>query len=359
MKDKNQDQNSSISQTKEEDIDIGQLFLIIGKGFSNFFNFIISIFRTIGSWILGLVLFIRSNFKKLIIGAFVGTIIGGVYQYGIKSKKYESSMTVQPNFGSAVQLYKNIDYYQSLVDQEDFERLATSFKLSMQEAESITLIKVEPYSNDNQIILSYENFVSSLDTTTVKLINYKTFAKAQPVESFKYHIVTVTSEDKYVFSKLKTPIISSIIKNTYYDKVKTTALSNLISRKDALEGSMVELDSLMDLYKKVLLAESKKENSGTNIFMSNMASNNKEVFVFDKYMLMNQELIDVNKKLTEENEVINVVSSFNLIGMKVKGWYRNTIILGFAGGFLLILFILSFKELNHVLSKYEESLKIK
>jgi hypothetical protein len=359
MKDKNQDKNTSNSQTKEEDIDIGQLFLIIGKGFSNFFNFILNIFITIGSWILGLILFIRSNFKKLIIGALIGAILGGVYQYGIKSKKYESSMTVQPNFGSAVQLYKNIDYYQSLVDQEDIERLASSFKLSKEEAESITLIKVEPYSNDNQIILSYENFVSSLDTTTVKLINYKTFAKAPPVESFKYHIVTVTSKDKYIFNKLESPIINSIIQNSYYDKVKSTALSNLISRKDALEGSMVELDSLKNLYKKVLLAESKKENSGTNIFMSNIAPNNKEVFVFDKYMLMNQELIDVNKKLTDENEVINVVSSFNLIGMKVKGWYRNTIILGFAGGFLLILLILSFKEIDHVLSKYEKSIKIK
>ena len=81
---------------------------------------------------------------------------------------------------------------------------------------------------------------------------------------------------------------------------------------------MIELDSLRSLYKEVLLAETKKEHSGTNIFMSEKASLTKEVEVFDKYMLMNEELIDVNKKITAENEVINVVSSFNSIGASKK-----------------------------------------
>ncbi len=351
MKNKNHAQDGSGFQTQEEEIDLGQLFTLIGRGFSNFFNFFGKIFKTIGRVILNLILFIRSNIKNLVFGAIVGGIIGGIYQYGIKTTKYESSMTVQPNFGSAVQLYKNIDYYQSLVKQEDIERLANSFGLNQDEAKSISSIKVKPYSNDNQIILSYKSFIEDLDSTTVKLIDYETFAKAQPVESFRYHIIKVTSEDKYLFNKLETPIINSIIKNTYYDKVKTTALSNLISRKDALEGSMIELDSLRSLYKKVLIAESNKENSGTNIFLSDIGVNNKEIVVFDKYMVMNQELIDVNKKLTEEDEVINVVSSFNSIGMKVKGWYRNFALIGFIGGFLLVLLVLSLKEINIVLSK--------
>jgi len=354
MKDKTQDQHTSESPKQEEDIDIGQLFLLIGRGFSNIFKFIVSIFIALGKWILGLALFIRLNFKKIIIGAILGSIIGGVYQFGFKPEKFESSMTVQPNFGSAVQLYKNIDYYQSLVDQEDIDRLAKSFNLTKEEAENITLIKVEPYSNDNQIILSYKNFISSLDTSTVKLIDFSAFAKAQPVESFKYHVVTVASKDKYLFNKLESPIINSIIQNNYYDKVKTTSHSNLISRKNALQNSMVELDSLRILYKKVLLAESKKENSGTNIFMSNISANNKEVIVFDKYMIMNQELIDVNKKLTEENEVINVVSSFNAVGMKIKGWYRNFMIIGFLGGFLLVFLIIGLIEINKLLVEIEK-----
>lgn len=106
-----------------------------------------------------------------------------------------------------------------------------------------------------------------------------------------------------------------------------------------------------------MLAESKKENSGTNVFMSETGSNDKEVVVFDKFMEMNQLLIDVNKKLTEENEVINVVSSFNAIGMKVGGWYRNNVVRGFITGSLLVLLIISLKVLNQTLAKFEEKKK--
>ncbi len=350
-------ENNPVNKNEEE-IELGQLFTLIGRGISNFFNFIGVILKTIVLWILNLILFIRTNSKKLILGAIIGGLLGGIYQYGFKAKKYESSMTVQPNFGSAVQLYKNIDYYQSLVKQEDIERLASSFDISQEEAERISYIEVKPYSNDNQIILSYKNFIEDLDTTTVKLINFETFAKAQPVESFKYHVIKVTSRDKYIFNKFENPIINSIIRNVYYDKMKSTSYLNLISRKNALEGSMIELDSLRSLYKKILLAESKKENSGTNIYMSDIGNNNKEIVVFDKYMTMNQELIEVNKQLTDENEVINVVSSFNSIGMKVGGWYRNFTIIGFSFGFFLVLIILSLKEVNQLLKNYQENQNI-
>jgi len=337
---------------KEDDIDIGTLFSLIGKGFNSIFVFIINLFKTLYHWIILFILFIRSNFLKMALMAVIGGLLGGIYQYAIKEKQYESSMTVEPNFGSAIQLYKNIDYYLSLIKQDDFERLAASLEISEDEAKSISWIEVEPYSNENQVLISYKNFIKELDSSTIKLVNYRTFSKELPIESFKYHVVRIVSKDKYIFEKLELPIINSIIANSYYDKVKTTAHSNLVTLKSALENSMVELDSLRILYKKVLLAESKKENAGTNIFMSQNKSNTKEVEIFDKYMSMNEQLIEVNRQLTAENKVINVVSSFNSIGMKVKTWYKNFAILGFLGGFLLMLFLISLKQFDKMLDNY-------
>ncbi len=60
-----------------------------------------------------------------------------------------------------------------------------------------------------------KNFVAELDSNAVKHIDYKTFSKEQPIESFKYHVVTITSKDKYIFNKLESPIINSISKNRY------------------------------------------------------------------------------------------------------------------------------------------------
>ena len=74
--------------------------------------------------------------------------------------------------------------------------------------------------------------------------------------------------------------------------------------------------------------------------------------IFDMYLDMNQQLIDVNEKLTREIEVINVLSSFNPIGTKVRGWYRNFALLGFIGGFVMTLLILFLINLNSILIKH-------
>ena len=345
------------NNTKEDEIDIGQLFTLIGKGLTALVNFIGNLFKTFFYWIVLFILFIRKNFRKMVLAAVIGGLLGAIYQYGIKEKEYESSMTVEPNFGSAVQLYKNIDYYYSLIEQDDHDRLATSLNISAAEAESITRIEVEPYSNKNQILLSYKEFMGNLDSLTINLFDYNTYAKFQPIESFKYHVVKVSSKDKYIFKQLEEPIVNSIIQNTYYDNVKSITFSNLMSRKNALVSSMSELDSLRSIYKKVLLAESLKERSGTSIYLSETVSNDKEVLVFDKYMLMNQQLIDVNNKLNDKNKVINVVSSFNAIGMKVNTWYKNWTLIGFFGGGLIVFMFLGLKQMNQTLINYENSLR--
>lgn len=359
MKDKNQIEQPTRSSSKEEEIDLGQLFILIGRGFSNFFNFAGNIFITILTRFLSFLLFLRRNFITITIVSLIGVTLGGIYEFNIKTSTYESSMTVEPNFGSALQLYKNIDFYQSLVEQKDTDRLAGSLNISIEEAFSISLFEVKPYVNKNEIILAYKNFISNLDSSTVKLIDFQTFAQKQPVESFRYHIVNIHSKDKFVFSKLSKQIISSIIKkDTYYDKVKSTSLSNLISKKDALALTMSEMDSLKSIYKEVLLAESKKINSGTNIFMSNLKDSDIEVEVFDKYMIMNDQMTNVNTQLTEKNEVINIISSFNPVGLKIKQWYKNGIILGFLGGIIILLLALFLKELNKFLSIFEEKRKL-
>ena len=122
-------------------------------------------------------LFIRGNLNKMMLAALVGGSLGAVYQYAMKEVQYESSMTVEPNFGSTVQLYKNIDYYLSLVKQDDFESLASSLNISKEEAASISWIEIEPYSNENQVLLSFKDFIAELDSNAVKHVDYKTIFK--------------------------------------------------------------------------------------------------------------------------------------------------------------------------------------
>ncbi|MEN8965669.1 MAG: hypothetical protein ABF250_06750, partial [Polaribacter sp.] len=101
---------STSHNNNEEEVDLGSLFKIIGKGFQNLFNFIGNIFKGIFHFFISILIFLKDNIVKIGIAAFIGFAIGVFIQ--VKSAdKYESQMLVQPNFKSANQLYNNISYY--------------------------------------------------------------------------------------------------------------------------------------------------------------------------------------------------------------------------------------------------------
>jgi len=82
--------NEKTQETKEDDVDIVQLFALIGKGVKGIFNFISFLFTSIFEWVLLLLLFIRSNLNKMLLAALVGGCLGAIYQYAIKDVQYES-----------------------------------------------------------------------------------------------------------------------------------------------------------------------------------------------------------------------------------------------------------------------------
>jgi hypothetical protein len=94
----------------EEEVDLGSLFVIIGRGFSNFFNFIGSIFKAFFHFIITLLLFLKQHLLKIVIASIVGGILGTFLDYK-KEKTYGSELLLQPNFESTRQLYNNVNFY--------------------------------------------------------------------------------------------------------------------------------------------------------------------------------------------------------------------------------------------------------
>jgi len=60
---------STAKNNNEEEVDLGSLFVIIGKGFKNFFNFIGSIFKGAFHFLISILLFFKIHFTKIIIAA--------------------------------------------------------------------------------------------------------------------------------------------------------------------------------------------------------------------------------------------------------------------------------------------------
>ena len=340
----------------EEEIDLGQLFSLIGKGFSSLFNFFSIIIKTVFNWILSIIIIVKTNFKMIAISSLIGLLLGFVYQNYLNVPKFESEMMVKPNFGSTIQLYKSISNYQNLILQKNHNRLSSILNISEDDAKNLVSFEVEPYVNNNQSVKSYGNFLSSLDTMVIKNVDFDNFIKNQPVESFELHLIRVKSKDKLIFSKLEEPIVSSVSNNEFYKQEQLIAHSNLILEKKSIESSITELDTLRILNKEIMIKESEKEAStGTNIYMSSKKNQNQ--VSYEDYIPLNKDLSKINRDIMASSTTINVVSAFDNIGRSVKKWYINYYILGLIIGFGLSFSFVSLLSINSKLGDIVEKRK--
>ncbi|TCP27951.1 hypothetical protein EV195_101110 [Tenacibaculum skagerrakense] len=341
-------------QVKEnEEVDLGSLFVIIGKGFNKLFTSIGNLFKKLFYILIEALLFLKSNIIKLGIAAIVAGLLGLFLEYKTGTK-YESSIYVKPNFNSARQLYHNIQYYDDLVKQENFNSLSKIFNISEQEARSLKKFTISPVLNENDILTSFDDLIKSIDTASVKSYSYEKFKRNFTEFDYKTHQISVISLKNDIFSSLSVPIISSIINNDYFKNLKVNKKENLRRTDALLQKNLQQTDSLLELYKQVLLEEAKKVSGGTTIDLGqNNKSSDKELKLFDTSLRLNEKLIDVNDDLSEKSEVINIVSNFQPIGHKVREIEKNKGFQFALVGFGLMIIGLLLIKLNAYLESYK------
>ena len=344
---------STDQNNNEEEVDLGSLFVIIGKGFSKFFNFIGSIFKGVFHGIISILIFLKNNIIKI----GIATIIGGGLGVFLEVKKvdsYSSDLLVKPNFRSARQLYNNVNYYNDLVKQKDTASLEKTFNINKTTAASLQKFTIEPIKTENDIINSYNDFILAVDTTTVKSYTYDEFKLSFSDYDYKIHQINVIASKNNVFTDLNDVIISSVIKNKYFDIVKTLTNENLNRTDSLLRQNLGQIDSLRKVYMQVMLEEAKKQTNGTSIDLGGEKRTTKELELFETNRKINSDLRGIVKDKSEQYEVINVISNFQPIGYKIKGVTKNYVfLLGVLGAVLMILFLL-LKQLNMYLNNYKK-----
>lgn len=341
---------STNQQNREEEVDLGSLFIIIGNGLKKFFSFIWKILSWLFHFLILILLFIKGNIIKLSIAAIVGGGIGAYIEFFNKETTYGSDLLVQPNFKSSRQLYNNINYYNDLVKQRDTSLLMNTFSISKEEAGKLRLFTIKPVVNDNDILELYDELILSIDTLTVKSYSFTQFKRAFTEYDYKIHTVHAESADNKVFSKLDDVIISSIVKNQYFDRLKSLTRENLYRTDSLLRKNLTQIDSLRQVYMKVMIEEAKKETGGTNIDLGGEKEKAKELDLFQTSRIINKDLKDVSEEISEKSEVINVISNFQPVGYEIKGIGQNYIFIlaGLAvvlvSGFVLLIKLNSYLE---------------
>lgn len=306
-----------------EEIDLGQLFNAIGKIFDRFFRFIGRIFTGIFGGLLLILLFFQRHFIKFLIVGLVGVIIGAILDY-YKEPEYSSTMVIEPNFNSVQQLYNNIGFYNELAKAQDYNSLSEALKISDEEAENITSFRVESYSDENQKILLFDKFVRSLDSTTRKAIDMEAYLKNFNSLDARFHTISVTAKSNTIAKKIQPAIISSISNNGYFNLQKDVSDTNLKLQDSLYKKQIAEIDSLQNLYQKVMLKQAEHAIQGTNInFGEKGSDNNKELALINKMEQLKLGLVELNEERGNKSSILNVISDFPRKGVREKGFWNS------------------------------------
>ncbi|MBW8242628.1 hypothetical protein K1F50_07430 [Muricauda oceani] len=343
-----------VNQKNSDEIDLGQLFQMIGKGFQKLFNFIGSIFKGIFHLIVLFLLFIQKNI--IFIGAAI--IIGGVAGFVLDRttpEKYISRMVVEPNFNSVQQLYNNIAFYNDLADAQDSVALATALNITEHEAASIKEIFTDSYSDENQKIKLFDEFIRELDTTTVKAIDYTNYLENFNSMDARFHQISMISTDNRVAKKAQPAIINSISVNEYFKLQKRINDENLDLQEEIYKKQLVEIDSLQSLYRTVLVKEADKPMQGTNINLAEGGeSKGRELALVQEKDILKEKLVELNQERANKSTIINVISDFPTRGVEQKGLWKSykfklPILL-----LIVVLGVLALLELNKYLKSYNQ-----
>ncbi len=344
-----------VNQNTSDEIDLGQLFQMIGNAFQRFFNFIGSIFKGVFHLFMLFLLFVQKNI--IVIGAAV--IIGGVGGFILDKftpTKYVSKMVVEPNFNSVQQLYNNISFYNDLAEAQDSVALATALNITEREATTIKRIFADSYSDENQKIKLFDEFIKDLDTTTVKTIDFENYLQNFNSLDARFHQISVISTNNRVAKKMQPSIINSIAVNEYFKLQKKINDENLSIQDTIYRKQLIEIDSLQSLYRTVLVKEADKPMQGTNINLAERGeSESRELALIQEKDVLKEKLVALNKERANKSTIINVISDFPTRGVEMKGiWnsykFKLPLVL-----LVVVLGILSLLELNKYLKSYQKN----
>ena len=344
---------STNQKNNEEEVDLGSLFLIIGRGFSKLFSFTGSVFKRIFNFSIITLIFLKENIVKIAIAGFIGMIVG-LFIENKKPLTYGSDLLLEPNFKSARQLYNNINYYNDLVKQKEIVALQNIFSLDSASAASLLKFEIEPLRIDTDVINSYNDLILEVDSLTIKSYEYDNFKVSFTDFDYKIHKVSVIAGKNNVFDKLDDVIISSLVNNAYFNRLKVLTNENLNRTDSIYRQNLSQIDSLRKVYMQVMMEEAKNQTSGTNIDLGGEKTTAKELELFDTNRRINYDLSDIAIDKSEKYEVLNVISNFQPVGYEITGITKNyAFLLTFLGVSIMILSLLLL-QLNKYLGNYKK-----
>ena len=303
-------------QPKSEEVDLGQLFKLIGNAFNRFFKFVGSILNSFFLAFVWLVFFVKKHIIKLVIAGVFGIAFGFIRER-ISEPIYKSSIVVKQNYRTGENLYTNLENYNRLISENDSITLSNDLQITPNEAQNILDFEVEPVLSGNQKMKVYDSYKKELDSVLASTIDFETFQKMSNDYDYQFQKITVRTKAKTISPKVLINSAKNIENIGYFKNEQQKDLAELSRQEEIVKESLIESDSLQKVYQFVLEKSVEQlPGSQTSVTIDNTEdkSNTKEYELYNKDIELRRELVNIERKKEDLKEIIEIVSSERNIG---------------------------------------------
>lgn len=297
------------TQNNSDEIDLGQLFQLIGRGFN-------AVFR----WFLRVFLYLKKNLLILIGLVVVGLAIG----YGLNqiiSEKYKSEVIVKPQLESKNYLYDVINEIQSNIQAKD----TLFFNMIGIDEVDFTGLKIEidrvtEVSNSEsdlkylELLQSFENTDAIADIVRAELQNKSSFN----------HRITFYYNNAEFGKEFAKKVLDYINSNTYFNGLLKIYRDNAQKRIEQNEKLLKQVDEIIVNYTSGL------DNKGNSTAADKIILDNQEqVNIADVFEYKTGLIRDIETKKIELEERTVPVSVINFGETQVehKSFFGKSIVL--------------------------------
>ena len=329
---------------QNEEVDLGQLFKILGNTFQKIFGFLNEIFKGLFKILILFLAHLIQTAKWYALAVIIGLMIGYFLDKSAQ-REYTASMFIETKFNSSRQVYEVIkDFNQLASSENDKEEVARRLGIPKEKAESLKGFDIEADIDENKLVKSFVDFKKGLDSVAKEEYNFKEYKEAQADYNFSRHKITVVSTNQFIFKDIEDKLISEFLTNDYIKNLVRVNLENLDKLEKTIDSEIEELNALVKTYLEIRQTEAKKEfkaSQGTNFYISGTEKSElikDEAALVNKIYQLEKEKQSIAVLRVENLQQVNLISGFSDSGYEIYEWYdKKTLVMPIA--FILILFL--------------------
>ena len=348
-------------QQSSEEVDLGQLFKLIGNAFNKLFKFIGGILNGIFLAFVWFVFFVKKHALKLVLAAIIGFVLGFIKEKS-SDPVFKSSMVVKQNYDSGEELNGVIERFNDLIAEKDSIVLSERLKITPKEANSLVDLSMESILDENQKLKLFNDYTQEMDSVLATTITFESYMGKAREYDYRFQKITLKAKEKSIFNKVLNQIVENIKSNDFFKNEQSKDLAELTRRENIIKESLKESDSLQKVYQYVL--EKSVEStvgSQTSVTIDNTEDKSitKEFELYTNDLELRRELVEIEREKEDLAEILEIVSNVenigtidaekDILGIKISNKIFYSISLG-----LLVFMLLIAIEFLKFLERYKD-----